>query len=328
MTGFPKELLNQIEERGWKGRIVPIRHLGDLKREIHDRHKRGLLDEKLYRGQLSSFSFKPPRALPDARSIIVVALPVPQTQTIFRWQGARLAVAVPPTYAGYSATTARVQAVLASWLEREGYKVASLQLPLKTLATWSGLAEYGRNNICYVAGMGSFLQLVGACSDLPCSEDGWREPRMLTRCDSCSACLRSCPSGAIPKDRFLLHAENCLTFHNEAAADFPAWIHPSWHHCLIGCMKCQQTCPENKTVLAWYDDRAEFTEFETACFVERMPFDRLPGETATKLRNLQLNEDYRILCRNLSMLINRTPEADAGLVHGFNPGAHAAARNP
>ena len=309
MTGITGRLMDLIQEQGWKGRIVPIRHLDDLKREICDRYASGLLDGRLYRDQLSWFSFEPPGHLPDARSIIVVALPVSQTRITFHWQSCRLAVVVPPTYAGYSATTARVQAVLASWLDREGYNAAAPQLPLKTLAAWSGLAEYGRNNICYVAGMGSFLQLVGVFADLPCAQDSWRKPTMLRRCDSCVACLRSCPGGAIGQDRFLLRAENCLTFHNETAAEFPAWIHPSWHHCLIGCMKCQNVCPENKAVLSRFDDRAEFSEYETACFVERMPFDQLPRETATKLGSLQLNEEYLILCRNLSMLVSRSVES-------------------
>ncbi len=308
MTGIMKGLTNLIEGRGWQGRIVPISHLDDMKREIRHRYECGLLAEKLYREQLSRFSFEPPGDLPEARSIIVVAVPAPQTRTIFHWHDRRLAVIVPPTYADYSATTACVQAVLASWLQRNGYEVAGAQLPLKTLAAWSGLAEYGRNNICYVAGMGSFLQLAGVFSDLPCSEDGWREPGILRRCDSCLACLRCCPTGAIVQDRFLLRAENCLTYHNEAAAEFPSWIHPSWHHCLIGCMKCQKACPENRSVLTWCHDRAEFTEYETACLSECMPFDQLPRQTLAKLQGLQLNEDYRILCRNLSMLLNQAPK--------------------
>jgi epoxyqueuosine reductase len=253
---------------------------------------------------LSFFSFQPPEMLPNARSIIIVALPAPQIRLYFCWKGIRLAVIVPPTYAGYSTTMSHVQAVLATWIEPEGYKVAGALLPLKTLAAWSGLAAYGRNNICYVDGMGSFLQLAGAFSDLPCSADAWQEPRMLRRCDSCVACLRSCPSGAIAKDRFLLHTENCLTYYNEGTADLPAWVRTSWHHCLIGCMKCQSVCPENRDVLNWFDDRCEFAEYETACLVERMPFDQLPDETAAKLQGLQLNEDYRILCRNLSLLID------------------------
>jgi epoxyqueuosine reductase len=305
MSEITERWMSQAAERGWKGRMVPISHLGDLEREIRTRYECGLLDAKLCHDYLSWFSFEPPADLPAASSIMVVALPVPQTRTVFHWRGDRLAILVPPTYAGYSETTELVRAALTSWIEREGYRVAASRLPLKTLAAWSGLVEYGRNNICYVAGMGSFLQLVGAFSDLPCSEDAWSMPRMLRRCDTCVACLRCCPSGAISQQRFLLHAESCLTYHNEAAADFPDWIHPSWHHCLIGCMKCQSGCPENKAFLTRFEDRAEFSEDETACLVGGVPFDELPPETASKLQSLQLNEDYRILCRNLSMLVNR-----------------------
>jgi epoxyqueuosine reductase len=153
--------------------------------------------------------------------------------------------------------------------------------------------------------MGSFLQLVGAFSDLPCDGDPWREPKALDRCESCVVCLRLCPTGAITNDRFLLHAERCLTYHNEAAGDFPNWIDPSSHHCLIGCMRCQTVCPENRAVQEWFEDRAEFSEHETTLFIRRVPFDRLPSETAAKMKSLEINEDYRLLCRNLSMIIER-----------------------
>lgn len=304
MTGTAERLMNLITERGWKAGIVPVACLEELRREIRDRLGRGLLDAAFYRDRLSSFSFDPPAELPEPRAIIIVALPVPQTRTFFNWQGRRLAAILPPTYAGYSATASHVQAVISACVEREGWRVAAAELPLKTLAAWSGLASYGRNNLCYVQGMGSFLQLVGVFSDLPCSERAWREPAMLRQCESCVACLRSCPTGAITRDRFLLQAENCLTYHNEAAADLPAWIQRSWHHCLIGCMKCQSICPENKAVKNWIEDRTEFSEYETGCLIGGMPFDRLPDETAAKLHSLQLNEEYRILCRNLSVLVN------------------------
>jgi epoxyqueuosine reductase len=110
---------------------------------------------------------------------------------------------------------------------------------------------------------------------------------------------------AITKDRFLLHAEFCLPYHNEAANDFPGWIRPSWHHCLIGCLRCQTVCPENKAVLNWFEDRAEFSEQETALFIQCVPFNQLPAETADKIKSLEINEDYRLLCRNLSMIIGQ-----------------------
>jgi len=294
-----------IEARGWQSRLIPIAHLADLRRAIRGRYEQGLIDDTLYREQLAVFSFDPPAGLPDARSILIVAVPTPQMRIVFHFHGKGVPVVVPPTYVSYTPRTEWVQAILASWLQEEGYDLAKPRLPLKTLAVCSGLAEYGRNNICFVPGMGSFLQLVGAFVDIPCESDPWREPRMLDRCESCVACMRLCPTGAITADRFLLHAEQCLTYHNEAAGDFPDWIDSSWHHCLIGCMRCQSACPENKPLLGWCEDRAEFSEQETALFIQRVPFDRLPAETATKMKGLEINEDYRLLCRNLSMLLAR-----------------------
>jgi epoxyqueuosine reductase len=294
-----------VEERGWKSRIVPISHLADLREAICGRYEHGLIDETLYREQLGFFSFDPPIDLPGACSIIIVAVPAPQMRIIFHWQDKRVPVIVPPTYVSYTPRTKRVQEVLAAWLQHEGRRLAKPQLPLKTLAVRSGLADYGRNNICYVPGMGSFLQFVGAFSDLSGDGDPWREPKALDRCESCIACMRHCPTGAITNDRFLLRAELCLTYHNEAAGDFPGWIDPSWHHCLIGCLRCQTICPENKAVLDWFEDRAEFSDQETTLFIQRVPLDRLPVETLAKLKNLEINEDYRHLCRNLSMIIGR-----------------------
>jgi epoxyqueuosine reductase len=234
-----------------------------------------------------------------------VAVPTPQMKVTFHWQGECLPVIVPPTYASYTPRTERVQEELARWLAREGYRLAKPKLPLKTLAVHSGLAKYGRNNICFVQGMGSFLQLVGAFSDLPCENDAWGPPESLDLCEKCVACQRKCPTGAIESDRFLLRADRCLTLHNEGEDDFADWIDPDWHHCLVGCMRCQSVCPENKDVKEWCEERCEFSERETALLIDCVPIDRLPAETAAKLKSLEINEEYRLLCRNLSMLIER-----------------------
>jgi epoxyqueuosine reductase len=300
-----RKLFNRIKEFGWDGRCVPVSHLTDLRDAIISRYEKGLIDTKLYRDQLGVFSFKIPQELPDVRSIIIVAVPTPQMRIIFRWQGKSVPVIIPPTYVSYTPRTENTQKILATWLSQEGYKLATTQLPLKTLAVCSGLAQYGRNNITYVNGMGSMLQLVGAFSDLPCDEDPWREPEMLERCRSCITCLHHCPTKAITKDRFLLHAENCLTYHNESSNDFPGWIHPSWHHCLVGCMRCQTICPENKSVINWIEDRAEFNEKETTLYLKGVPLDHLPPKMAIKIMSLEINEEYRLLCRNLSMIIGQ-----------------------
>jgi epoxyqueuosine reductase len=300
-----EKLFNLIEERGWRGRIVPISHLTDLRYAIISRVEQGLIDEKLYRDQLSFFSFDPPADLPSIRSIIIIAVPTPQMRIIYQWQGRHIPVIVPPTYVSYTPRTNNIQEVLAAWLKKDGYYLAKPQLPLKTLAVYSGLAKYGRNNICYIDGMGSFIQLVGAYSDLSCDNDPWQEPKKLDRCESCTACLQHCPTKAISTNRFLLHAENCLTYHNEAANDFPRWINSSWHHCLIGCMRCQTICPENRAVIKWFEDRAEFSEQETALFIQGKPLDQLPKDMVIKIKSLEINEEYHLLCRNLSMIIKQ-----------------------
>lgn len=309
MTNTTQRLFDLIHEQGWQARVVPVEHLVELKDAIHGPHARGLFDGEFYQEQLDFFRFGLPEALPDARSLLIIAVPAPRARIVFHWKDDALPVTVPPTYVGYSSRIARVHAAVADFLEPEGHKLAGVALPLKTLAVRSGLAAYGRNNIVYVPGLGSFLQLVGAFLDLPCAEDPWREPRMLERCETCVACLARCPCGAITRERFLLHAERCLTFHNERAADFPHWIDPSWHHCLVGCMRCQEICPENKPVVEWAEDRGAFSDDETELLVAGTALDQLPAATAAKVRSLELNERYEDLCRNLSMLVSQPPDA-------------------
>jgi hypothetical protein len=48
-----EELLSQLEERGYKGRIASIQHLGDLQKEIEGHHRQGLFDEEFYQESFS-----------------------------------------------------------------------------------------------------------------------------------------------------------------------------------------------------------------------------------------------------------------------------------
>ena len=299
-----------IENRGWKCRIVSISHLADLSKAIRTRYEQGHFDENFYQRQLGFFSYDLPEELPEARSIIIVAVPTPRMRITFHWQGKPVPVVVPPTYVSYIPRNEGVQRTISVWLEEEGYSSARALLPLKTLASCSGLAEYGRNNICYIPGMGSFFQLVAAFSDLPCSNNFWREPKAMERCNTCIACMSHCPTGAIAPDRFLIYAEICLPYHNEAEADFPLWINPAWHHCLFGCMRCQVICPENRHLRDWVEDRVVFTEEETSFLVRSVSIQSLPDETAAKLKSLELSEAYNALCRNLSMIVRRDVSCD------------------
>jgi len=310
-----EELLSQLEERGYKGRIVSIQHLGDLQEEIEGHYRQGLFDEEFYQESFTWLTFSPPDSLPEARSLIVVAIPQPQTRVVFTWNGETLSLIIPPTYVAYRETNKRVKDLLAGILGKEGYCVTQAALPVKLLAVHSGLGAYGKNNICYVPGMGSFHRLAAFYSDLPCQEDNWQELQMMESCRNCSACLRNCPTGAIPSaslrtgtsERFLLRAERCITFHNERAGDFPfpAWLDPSWHNCLVGCLHCQRVCPQNKDFLEWVEEGAEFSPEETALLLEGVPSDQLPAATVRKLEQLDLIEYLDALPRNLDVFFRR-----------------------
>lgn len=310
MTKMREELFLALEERGYKGRIVSLQHLSDLQEEIEGRYREALFDEEFYRERLAVFDFRPPTNVPGANSLIVVAVPQPQIQVIFTWNGKAVPLIVPPTYLYWRETDKQVEDLLAKVLLPTGRSVAQAVLPEKLLAVHSGLGMYGRNNICYVPGMGSFHRLVALYSDLPCQEDSWREPEMMERCQDCYACLHNCPTGAITVERFLIRAERCITFRNEKPGDvpFPAWIDPSWHNCLVGCLHCQKVCPENRDFWPWIEGDETFSEEETALLLEGVSFERLPGEVAEKVERLDLVEYLDILPRNLSVIFRTKGE--------------------
>jgi epoxyqueuosine reductase len=296
-----EELLAQLTEWGYQGRIVSVQHLGDLQEEIEGLFRKGLIDRELYLTHLAEFAFSPPDSLPGAKSIIVVAVPQPRVSISFTWNGERVKSDIPPTYGEWKRNR-RAKELLAQALEPTGHRIAEAILPKKLLATCSGLAAYGKNNITYVPGMGSFCSLVAVYSDLPAREDNWQRPQVLESCRNCSACRHHCPPGAITSERFLLRAERCITFHNEkpSGVPFPEWLEPSWHNCLVGCLHCQKVCPKNREVWQWVEEGAEFSQEETALLLERLPASQLSAAMAKKLERLNLDAHADALPRNLS----------------------------
>jgi epoxyqueuosine reductase len=299
------QLLRRLKEKGYLGRIVPAEHLRDLQKEIEKHHQQGLLDAEFYQERLSGFRFSPPDDLPEARSMIVIAVPQPQIRFTFTWKGEEIQLVVPPTYLHWKKTEQQARDLVAGIVGAQGYRVAQGRLPEKLLAAHSGLGAYGRNNICYVEGLGSFHYPVALYSDLPSPEDAWQEARLMERCQKCQACIRACPSGAITAARFLLHAECCLTFRNEkpGSIPFPEWVDPAWHNCLVGCMVCQQVCPENKELLGWVEQGAQFSQEETALLLEGVPSGQLPAALMDKLRRWDLVDMLDILPRNLGVFL-------------------------
>ena len=295
---------SELERKGYRGKIVAIQHLNDLREEIEAYYNEGVLDKTLYREYLASFEFGIPKDFPTARSLVITSAPQPQQRVNFNFKGRSYHLTVPPTYS--HKTDEIVENILSDILKLKGFNLYQAAVPEKLLAVRSGLAKYGKNNITYIEGMGSFYRLKAFLSDLPAIEDNWFELQLLEQCNTCNACVKKCPTSAIISHRFLIHAEKCLTFHNERQAEFPDWIEPSWHNCLIGCMDCQSVCPANKKFIKWFEEKGSFTEKETELILRGTSYYQLPRATIGKLQRLYLSDGIIDRTpRNLNVLIEQ-----------------------
>lgn len=135
-------------------------------------------------------------------------------------------------------------------------------------------------------------------------------------CSSCFACLAACPTQAIQEDRFLLHAERCLVYANESLDPWPDWVPPDGHHCLVGCMRCQEVCPQNAGRLKIEALPLIFTAEETEVVLQAQ-WDAGDGQIWAaidkKLAQAGLILSGLLLARNLRALVppeSRSQESD------------------
>ena len=294
-------ICSKLEERGYRSIVVPIENIAQLKYEIEECFSQGKIDAGLYETYLAHFEFDVTTHLPRAYSIIITAAPQPQRKITFHFNGQTYSVIIPPTY--YNDTDNEISNTLQKILNSNNYQLYPAALPLKLLAVYSGMARYGKNNIAYVEGLGSFVRLKAFLTDMSTDRCDWFEPRVMKECDTCKACLNECPTRAIVPDRFLIHAERCITFLNEGSEEFPSWIDPAWHNSLIGCMKCQLVCPVNKRFVKWAEEGESFNEAETELILNGVPLDRIPPETTHKLNSCYMLEYLDVLPRNLRALL-------------------------
>ena len=298
-------VLAHVAEAGWTARVVDAERLGELRERVAGVLASGDLPGPTAGHLAEETAFEWPDELPKPRSVVVAATSMPLTRATLTLGGEPHGALVPPHYAGYFTVPKALTRTLAEALSPYGLAAAQLHPPLKTLAACSGLARYGRNNITYVPGLGSYLILAAAASDAPPPADAaWGEPLELDRCGRCSACLRACPSGAIRADRFLLQTDRCLTYVNEDEDPFPEWVDPAWHHCAVGCLRCQQACPENAVVDLRVAPAEVFDEAESAAILAAAPTAELAAATREKLARCGLDYSPALIARNLHALID------------------------
>lgn len=291
-------LIRKAESIGFKMKIIPFACFQDIvedigafgQREDLNNFQKWIATER-YMLDMSKLDFKP-------ESIIMAAVRFKLYTVTFAHQGRRAKTLVDvPVW----------EEEISSFLTENGVGrlFYDYWLPQKRLAVRSGLAEYGKNNICYVNGLGSLITLFTYITDLPCEgEYEWHEVKNMESCESCELCSRRCPTGAIVKDRFLIDNEKCLTSMNEwGTDDFPDWVPKTAHHRVVNCFLCQECCPGNKGQFADIAGEVDFSEEETELLLAGAKRESLPKELSEKLDRLGMNWFYESLPRNLKAML-------------------------
>lgn len=300
ISNLHQTILNSLNSYGYRARIISLNIISELKNEIL--RAKSLLNESFFNERLSIFNFDLNSKFNSAKSIIITAAPQYPVNAVFHFAEKKTISYVPPTYT-YT-TDIKIRMILEDVLPKSIW-LSDVILPLKLLSVFSGLAKYGRNNIAYINGMGSFFRLKAFLSNLESVKTIKCKLYILKDCQNCVVCIYLCPTKAINKRRFLINAEKCLTYINERKDDFPDWVNSEWHNSLIGCMLCQSFCPANKKLRHLRDGNIEFNENETKSILNFTPFNSLSNSTKQKIIYLNLQDDYDLLPRNLSVLLNK-----------------------
>jgi epoxyqueuosine reductase len=307
LTQIWSALGEALDGHGWRWRAVAVERLPEASLRVSAAlDEIGLTPETADSdGELlhAARAELPPEST-DARALVIGALARPVTQATLVVDGVERTVVVPPHYAAYYETPRRFAALVNAVLALHGHAAVEARMPFKTLAAGSGLARYGRNNIAYVDGLGSYLQLAACAVDVPAPADAvWGEARALDACASCVACERACPTGAITGEAFVIRADRCLTMLNEGDDPFPDWVEPGWHTCAVGCLACQKVCPENAGIDLRVEEPVRFDAEESAAI---MAGDEAPRDerTAAKLALCGLDYEPGPMARNLHALLD------------------------
>jgi len=254
-------------KRGYRIAWAEPSIIGEIHHRFRDLREGGEVDTGFYDRVFGFFRYPDAFNMENPGAVIIAAIARPAHIVSFDYKGKTHDLLIPPTYYDYRGIFDQTLGDLSKWLGHK-YRLELLNAPLKILSVMTGLSKYGRNNLVYVEGFGSYLQLVGFATDEKLGrshEIPAAVPAAMDECGSCRACMKICPTGAISDERFLLKADACLTYFSESENKdpLPEEFGRQRRPCLIGCIACQEVCPANKGLLRVERLGIHFTEDET-----------------------------------------------------------------
>jgi epoxyqueuosine reductase len=112
----------------------------------------------------------------------------------------------------------------------------------KSWAVRSGIGWLGKNTNVINSEIGSWIFLATLITNLE-FDYGTRLPDM---CGSCTACIDSCPTGAIV-DEYIVDSNKCISYLTiENKGEISREFRDKFDNWVFGCDTCQDVCPWNK----------------------------------------------------------------------------------
>lgn len=296
-----------LAKQGHKAALVSLDILEKLQEDMRNLQNKETLNDYQNRLIEERYKWELPEVDFEIKSILIIGRKSTATRLKFEFEGKEIPVIMPPGANDYNDARDRIDHFLEQLLGEKGYKCKTTpMLPNKLMAVRSGLAKYGRNNITYIDGMGSFCQIYLYYTDIPVEGHPFSEELNMKECATCGACIKACPTGAIMRERFLLDCKRCLTFYNEDEGElFPEWMDPKAHHAIYGCNRCQEICPVNREQLLKPVEEVVFNEEETRILLEGGSIDAFPDRLKNEMKRLNLEEYLPAIPRNLKAIFNQ-----------------------
>jgi epoxyqueuosine reductase len=235
--------------------IAPARPLPSREVEYYREWlKQGFQGDMHYMERNIELRMDPGKLVPDAASVIVVALNYATFQSAPTPFIARYARR--PDYHPF--IRKQLQTLL-DRLKETGLTVSgrafsdSAPLAERYWAEQAGLGWVGKNHVLIMPGKGSWFLLGALVVTLPLQYDA----PMSTRCGTCNRCIDACPSQALQREG-RLDTRRCLSYLTiEKKGDFTssqATLLQGTNR-FFGCDACQEVCPWNHFSVEAVDER-------------------------------------------------------------------------